>query len=220
MRVNRYREELALLELEPLKNESEILELKTQILKALYEFKDDTERHEYLRFTDLEFFNELPADLKKSNIHDEITSYLEMRNKKNLFEIDSEEFSFNSDDDGEEDQGCGESGSGESEENSEQSSDSYQSNSGNTYESYDSEEDDMVPNYYGGKDKDEGKKFNPHFLRGRVLLEQFSLKNLSQVFKNLPFTIKVFMVSLYDQCFGLYHPKIELFDIKEFRFSN
>lgn len=89
--------------MEPLKNENEILELKTQILKALYEFKDDNERHEYLRFTDLEFFNELPADLKKFNIHNEIDKYLELRNQKDLFKIDSEEFSFNSDDDVEDD---------------------------------------------------------------------------------------------------------------------
>ena len=39
------------------------------------------------------------------------------------------------------------------------------------------------------------------------------------MFKNLPFTAKVFMVPLYDQCFECFHSKIELFDIKEFRYE-
>ena len=113
----------------------------------------DSERESYLRFTDLDFFNELPCDLKKTNIHNEIETYLERRNKNDFFNIDSEEFSFDSNESEEdEDDGCGES----EESNSEEHSDSYEeSRESNTSESYESENDDIMPNFYGHVEKSE-----------------------------------------------------------------
>jgi hypothetical protein len=55
----------------------------------------------------LDFYNDLPEDMKKRNIHLEIESYLEKRNKKNFYNISSNELSLDSeinDDDDEDDE--------------------------------------------------------------------------------------------------------------------